>query len=354
MVLVFVAGCHRSGTSLLASVLIQSTGLSSGERPDDLEPQVDNPLGFFESQSLVELNEALLRFFGFDWNRPPLIMPRWDQPDLLPVLVQARSRFSRLALSDRWIDKDPRLCITLPAFVHILLKRVPVAAVVRSPLDVATSLYWRDSIPLNDGLVLWFLYNHHLAMSLRSNDFLSSYQALIGDENSVIGVTLLERLYRFLVDNWSQRLEGDVISSCLRAVRAPELNRAAGVNASIEIPDDVSDKLLRCCLEAYEDIMDNALPSIASYKRVFNCLPRQVLHSIQQADLWRHLPSELLPNQSEVELDAARCIQLQQQLESCQFALSEAHGSLLAMQASTSWRVMGPVRGIFNLMRRNR
>jgi hypothetical protein len=354
MALVFVAGCHRSGTSLLASVLIQSTGLSSGERLDDLEPQVDNPLGFFESQCLVKLNEALLGFFGFDWNSPPLIMPRWDQPDLLPVLVQARSRLSRLALSDRWIDKDPRLCITFPAFVHILLKRVPIAAVVRPPLDVATSLYWRDAIPLNGGLALWFLYNHHLAMSLRPDDFLSSYQALISDEKSDMNVMLLERLHRFLVDNWSQSVESNVITSALRAVRAPELNRAVAVNPSTENLDGVSGELLRYCLEAYEDIMDSGMPSIACYKRVFNGLPRQVLDSIHLADFGRRLPSELLPNRPEVELDSARFIELQQQLESCQSALSEAHQSLLAIQASTSWRITAPMREIFNLLRRNR
>ena len=51
---VFVTGCHRSGTSLLASLM---HGLVTGEDPrhrrGDLDLKLENPLGFFESQRLV-------------------------------------------------------------------------------------------------------------------------------------------------------------------------------------------------------------------------------------------------------------------------------------------------------------
>ena len=37
------------------------------------------------------------------------------------------------ALDRNWVDKDPRLCITYPAFLHILLRRVPLVVALRDP-----------------------------------------------------------------------------------------------------------------------------------------------------------------------------------------------------------------------------
>ena len=38
--------------------------------------------------------------------------------------TEAGSLFMRLERS--WVDKDPRLCITYPAYLHILLRRIPL------------------------------------------------------------------------------------------------------------------------------------------------------------------------------------------------------------------------------------
>ena len=70
---VFVTGCHRSGTSLLASLMHGLvTGKDPRQRHGDLALKLENPLGFFESERLVETNDALLKVLGC-WDRPPLL-----------------------------------------------------------------------------------------------------------------------------------------------------------------------------------------------------------------------------------------------------------------------------------------
>ena len=98
--------------------------------------------------------------------------------EFLPRLHAARKTFAQQALNEAWVDKDPRLCLTYPAYQHILLKRTPIAAVIRHPMEVAGSLQTRDMIPLAKGLIIWFLYNQHLSRSMIIGDVLVSYQVI--------------------------------------------------------------------------------------------------------------------------------------------------------------------------------
>ena len=63
-----ILGMHRSGTSMLASIL-SVLGVKLG--PHLLPPNLDNPLGFFEDRFFLQTNIALLKFLnchldGFD------------------------------------------------------------------------------------------------------------------------------------------------------------------------------------------------------------------------------------------------------------------------------------------------
>lgn len=77
----WVLGCHRSGTSLLCSIL---RNLSSSHREQPLGPDLpanpENPAGFHESVSLVEVNERLLNWAGSAWDRPFVARPAWEAP----------------------------------------------------------------------------------------------------------------------------------------------------------------------------------------------------------------------------------------------------------------------------------
>ena len=62
--LVVVLGMHRSGTSLVAS-LVETMGFSCGEHP--MQPSKDNPNGYWEDELIVDINEKLLHSLGYQW-----------------------------------------------------------------------------------------------------------------------------------------------------------------------------------------------------------------------------------------------------------------------------------------------
>ena len=139
----FVTGCHRSGTSLLASLI---HGLVTGQDPrgrrGDLELKLENPLGFFESERLVEINDALLQVLGCQWDRPPLLPVSWDQSPLLEVLQPQRSRLESYALDNAWVDRILVFAYLSSSFAH---SAAPNSLWLHcDPLAVATSLHARN------------------------------------------------------------------------------------------------------------------------------------------------------------------------------------------------------------------
>ena len=73
-------------------------GLVTGEDPrqrrGDLELKLENPLGFFESERLVKINDALLQVPGLPLGSASSPSCCWDQPPLLDALQPHRSRLS--------------------------------------------------------------------------------------------------------------------------------------------------------------------------------------------------------------------------------------------------------------------
>lgn len=338
----FVTGCHRSGTSLLASLLRDLVASDACDPQADLEVKLENPLGFFETHRLVASNDYLLRQCGCAWNRPPLIPPAWDREPLFHTLQPLRASLSSYALSRRWVDKDPRLCFTYPAYLHVFLKRVPLVIALREPLDVATSLYARDGMPPDAGLALWFLYNHHLAAALDSTDLLLPYARLLALGDSGIAATTYQLLAAFLerhcherpsTAQWQQIIERRLLVDLNRAVFA--LPPRLAVNIS---PD-----LLRHCQHAAAAVQDSDQP-LQAFQEAFQALPCSVLLSLQ-----RH---QLVP-------DAASGLELQTELLKLNEALETSLASqavlqqqLTALQRSISWRLTAPMRYLWKQVSR--
>ena len=222
----FVTGCHRSGTSLLASLM---HGLVTGHDPrnrcGDLDLKLENPLGFFESELLVEINDSLLHVLGCQWDTPPLLATSWDQSPLLEELQPHRSRLESYALDHVWVDKDPRLCITYPAYFHILLRRIPLVVALREPLSVATSLHARNGFSLNRGLVLWWIYNHHIASQLCHRDLLVTYSNLLTLDSDTLG----QLLGPFLELHNHQRPTNEQARTLISLLLKPDFNRSEDV-----------------------------------------------------------------------------------------------------------------------------
>ena len=162
-----VSGMHRSGTSLLASIL-DGAGVHLG--PELISPSPHNPHGHFEDTEMVEFHRRVLTANGIvsegyttavDIPVPDELAARADS------LVQARERTRRT-----WGWKDPRTTL----FLDFWRQRIPHAKfllVFRRPWEVADSLLGRGDLAfrLNPNLAtdVWLRYNRAILQFARMN-----------------------------------------------------------------------------------------------------------------------------------------------------------------------------------------
>lgn len=212
---ILVLGMHRSGTSVLASIL-QAIGVELGPSEALLSPSADaanetNVKGFFELRDVVDIHDSLLLELGMQWDCVGALPERWlesraaahAEEALLGVLER---RFARALV---WGVKDPRMCRFVPLWTRILA-RVGVAPTLvvasRDPRSVAASLYRRDGLSTSHALELWYTYmSDALAHVDPMAVIVVSYDLLVADP-----LVELERLSRWL------RLGGDADIAMVR------------------------------------------------------------------------------------------------------------------------------------------
>ena len=151
-------GMHRSGTSLV-SRLLNFLGVHLG--PDELiaKTGADNPKGYWEHQSFVDLNDEILARLGGRWDEPPAFPPAWPRD---PRIVDLREKASRLVLGNfvtepLWGWKDPRTCLTLP-FWQDLIGPMRYVMCMRNPCAVAASLSERNGMSFEKAEGLWLAH----------------------------------------------------------------------------------------------------------------------------------------------------------------------------------------------------
>ncbi len=167
---VLIAGMHRSGTSALAGMM-RSLGVWFGPDENLLPPAPDNPLGFFEHREIVALNVELLRTLGRTSDDPHLPFPPvWHTQSSLSQLIERACSILLRDLCGRpvWAWKDPRNCLTLSFWLH-LVPNAKVILIYRDPLEVAASLQRRGRYTLEWGLYLWAAYHWSFVTSLRAS-----------------------------------------------------------------------------------------------------------------------------------------------------------------------------------------
>ena len=272
----FVTGCHRSGTSLLASIL---RGLSNQEYSEssELAPKLDNPRGFQESIRLNKLNNHLLELAGSRWDQPPLFQPDWSAPTFFEILFKAREEFASLSLQKGWIEKNPRFCITGPAMEHLLLRRVPYAATLRRPKSVAISLFRRNGISLQKGFLIWFVYNYHLASLLQPGDLLVTYESLLNDQRGAV----YENCSEYLSRNGVELLASSDISLTTQ-IAEQHLNRSCQESINFK---SCPPELLNTCDELFETCHESK-GNVMVFKASFSTFPAPILEELAKSGFW--------------------------------------------------------------------
>jgi hypothetical protein len=156
-----ICGMHRSGTSLVASVL-QEAGLDIG-LARDAGAGPGQPRGHFEDRDFYDLHEAILAASG----RTCFTADETSLGEIAPVFEhQARDLIATRADRPFWGWKDPRTCLFLDLWQR-LLPEARYLFLYRHPVDVALSLWRRNTDPEVRkapwlAFRAWELYNRRL------------------------------------------------------------------------------------------------------------------------------------------------------------------------------------------------
>lgn len=253
-----VLGMHRSGTSLLAEAL-HRCGLGTADKLIAADPQV-NARGFWEDEVLVQINEALFSALGQRWfDTQALPADWWNQNQLDTLRTHARQHLQQTYQgAGPFVIKDPRLSRLLPFWQPILKELdfdVHGVVVIRPPLEVASSLRARDSLPLTYGHLLWLRYMQDL-MTLEDS----------------LPLTVVDYLQ---VLQEPQAVVTELLQHCgLGNLQVPDLTQIADKNLHHQHADIQDDKSIarisQQLQESYQQLRDSksfdniTLPSIES------------------------------------------------------------------------------------------
>ncbi len=159
---IIVTGMHRSGTSLLTSILYKA-GISPGEDAQFFSPRPDNPKGYYERKDVWEINEKILKAAQSKWYD----ILHFD-PEKIEIPKETKKEIEKVVNKlnpSPWAIKDPRFSVTLSIWKEFI-ESPTVIWCIRNPLEVAISLNKRDRFPIQFSLALWHIYNLYLAETI--------------------------------------------------------------------------------------------------------------------------------------------------------------------------------------------
>lgn len=149
-----IGGMHRSGTSLVASIL-QNLGLNIGNKLVEVDQR--NPRGFFEDAEFYEFHQQALR----SRHKTPYLKETFIFEPTPAEKVRAQALIDQRSHQERWGWKDPRTCLFLD-FWDELIPNAQYLFVYRHPLDVLLSFIRRTephTVGLLEALTSWQIYN---------------------------------------------------------------------------------------------------------------------------------------------------------------------------------------------------
>ena len=159
-----VLGMHRSGTSMLSGLLSIGMGYHTGGPL--IGSAFDNKKGFFELVPAVLQNDEFMSRQRIWWSSGVIdydYRKALDDKKTGRVTFQEGEQALRVLNSpDKvpFLQKDPRMCITLKTWLPLLNSEPAILFTYRHPLEVAQSLQRRENdFSLEHGLRLWIIYN---------------------------------------------------------------------------------------------------------------------------------------------------------------------------------------------------
>lgn len=184
---ILVLGVHRSGTSALTKLI----NLMGAALPKTLyAPNKDNPLGYWESEVLMKVNDRVLGRAGGRWDAMRPIGRGWFRDvgidDLREELRRAiESEFEGGGLV---VIKDPRICQLVPFYEGVLFSMgYETKAVIptRHPAEVIESLVRRKTPP-DVARQIWLRGIFAVDRDTRAMSRVwTTYEELLGDWGSV-------------------------------------------------------------------------------------------------------------------------------------------------------------------------
>jgi len=258
---IFVLGMHRSGTSAVTR-FVSLLGAATPVGDDLVQPTDKNPKGYWESESLVNFNERVLKAVGCDMRCPIELPPGWERDPRLDALRVDGPTAVRVAFAtEPWVWKDPRHCLTFSFWRDVLDVRPAIVLVNRNPLEIAASVgRVRTELDKMYALALWERYLRQGLRQVRGLPvYVTSYEDLLADP-----LGWLERIGHFLA-NVGVPVEAPDTEAAQSFLDA-QLRHARYSVMDVLEDDDVSDAqraLYRvlCDLEgAHENLLVSALP----------------------------------------------------------------------------------------------
>lgn len=186
---IVVLGMHRSGTSATARVL----NLCGAYLPADLKPAKAgvNAKGFWESETVLDLDSRVMRQLGGDWNCVDFELPE-SGPAIDEFVTDAQAVLAAdYATAATILIKDPRIGVIAPLWQRALEGvgfRIIWVVPVRNPLEVARSLHARGDMSVREGLALWLAYIRRIREFSRgrSDVIWFTYDELLDDWRKVV------------------------------------------------------------------------------------------------------------------------------------------------------------------------
>jgi hypothetical protein len=191
--LVFVLGMHRSGTSAITGMLAKA-GFAAPS--DQMPANIVNPKGFWESLSIVKLNEDFLDEMESHWSSSFPLPEGWSKSinarkwrtSLINIISETYGGAELPAI------KDPRFCTLIRGLEPWLESRLIETSFIipiRNPLEVYNSLMKAQGTSLYKALRLW-IHSINMAEKATRNHRRTfiSFDTLIQDPSNALAACL--------------------------------------------------------------------------------------------------------------------------------------------------------------------